>query len=126
MAMALHETPEHHLNKIRHWRNRPERDLSLGFMQDDFKRDVQKPFKQLAQMAEVWATLVPAQLQQRTRLESLSRGVLRVVVDSSSSLYELDRLMRQGLQRDIIVAHKGPAVRKIQLRVGPVLPREED
>lgn len=124
--MALPQSPDHHLNNLRQWRNRPERDLSLGFLNDDFKRDIQKPFKQLAQMAEVWATLVPAELQQRTRLESLSRGVLRVVVDSSSGLYELDRLMRQGLQRDIIVAHKGPAVRKIQLRVGPVLPREED
>lgn len=119
--MGLHETPDHHLKNLRHWRNRVERDLSLQFMQAEFKNEIQKPYKQLCQMTEVWTTLVPADLQAKTRLESLSRGVLRVIVDSSSSLYELDRLLRQGLEQQIIVAHKGPAVRKIQLRVGQVL-----
>lgn len=92
----------------------------MHFLQDDFKKEIQKPYKQLCQMTEVWTALVPADLLQRTRLESLSRGVLRVIVDSSSSLYELDRLLRQGLEREIITQHKGPAVRKIQLRVGQV------
>jgi hypothetical protein len=87
---------------------------------DDFKKNVQKPFKQLHAMAEVWSQLVPAHLVKKTRLVSLQRGVLQVMVDSSSTLYELDRLLRQGLQMQIIREHKGPAVSRIQLRIGPV------
>lgn len=123
--MAIPHSPDHHLKNLREWRNRKEADLSLHFLQNDFKHDIQKPYKQLCQMTEVWTRLVPAELLKQTRLESLSRGVLRVVVGSSSSLYELDRLLRQGLQKQIITEHKGPAVRKIQLRIGQVARPDE-
>jgi hypothetical protein len=50
-------------------------------------------------------------------LESLSRGVLRVGVDSSGHRYELDRLLRQGLEKQIITGHKGATLRRIKLHV---------
>lgn len=118
--MQRRQTPDDHLAHLRQWRNRPEADLSLHFLQESFKKDIQKPYKQLHAMAEVWGRLIPPALVRKTRLESLARGVLRVVVDSSSTLYDLDRLLRQGLEKEIITQHTGPAVRKIQLRVGPV------
>ena len=121
----LHETPDEHLGKLRHWRNRDEPDLSLHFMQSAFRKDIQKPYRQLGAMIEVWTRLLPPELASRTRLESLARGVLRVVVDSSSSFYELDRLLRQGLEQQIIREHKGPAVHKIHLRVGLVVEKRE-
>ena len=43
--------------------------------------------------------------------------MLRVAVDSSARLYELDRLLRSGLQKQLISQSKGPAVRRVQLRV---------
>lgn len=124
--MKPHQSPQSHLDKLRTYRNRPPADLSLGFMQAAFKKDIQKPYKQLAGMVKVWEQLVPQPLQPKTRLESLSHGVLRVIVDSSSTLYELDRLLRQGLQQAIIRAHQGPAMRRIQLRVGVVETHRQD
>ncbi len=106
------------LERLRQWRNPKEFDHSMAFLKGQFKREVEKPFKQLAAMAEVWPQLVPASLVEHTKLEAISRGVLRVIVDSSGALFELDRLLRGGLESQLITRHKGPAVRRIQLRVG--------
>jgi len=111
---------DRHEQRLRQFAARPrpaEPDLSLTFLRDTFKRDVEKPMKQLVQLAALWGQLVPPELASHTKLESLSRGVLRVAVDSSSRLYELDRLLRSGLQSQLISEHKGPAVRRVVLRV---------
>ncbi len=109
---------EAHLERLRQWRTRKDFDHSMSFLKAQFKRDVEKPFKQLAAMAELWPRLVPASLVGHTKLETISRGVLKVIVDSSGALFELDRLLRGGLEKQLITQHKGPAVRRIQLRVG--------
>jgi hypothetical protein len=100
-------------------RVKPPPDLSLHFMAGMFKREVERPYKQLRSLTALWSELLPPALLEHTRLEGLSHGVLRVAVASSSHLYELDRLLRQGLQRQLIQQHKGPAVRKVKLRVAP-------
>ena len=86
------------------------------------KNQIEKPYKQLATVIEAWQKLVPVELEGHTRLEGLSRGVLKVVVDSSPRLYQLDRLLRGGLEQSLITANRGPAFRKIQLRVGELEP----
>ncbi len=106
-----------HLKRLRGWRNRPEPDLSMDFLRQQFKKEIEKPHKQLAQAAELWQTLLPPALLEHTRLESLQRGILRVGVDSSSHLYELDGLLRQGLERQLITAHHAGPLRKVQLRL---------
>jgi len=108
------------MERLRTWRAFRERDVTLAFLTDTFKREVEKPFKQLEGLAELWAELVPDQLAAHTKLESLSRGVLRVVVDSAGRHYELDRLLREGLARELTKRHKGAALRQVKVRVGVV------
>ncbi len=115
--MARPDPANEHLKRLRGWRNRPERDVSMNFLRPLFKREVEKPHKQLADAAVLWQALVPAALVEHTRLESLQRGILRVGVDSSSHLYELDGLLRQGLERELIAAHRNGPLRKVQLRL---------
>jgi hypothetical protein len=114
---GMDDPAQQRLEMIRKWRTRPEPDLSLGFLGEFYKREVEKPAAQLADLAELWVELVPVEIVRHTRLESFSRGVMRVAVDSSVQLYELDRLLRSGLQTQLIQAHKGPALRRIQLKV---------
>ncbi|MCC6680335.1 MAG: DUF721 domain-containing protein [Phycisphaeraceae bacterium] len=92
-------------------------DLSLSFLRQTFKKEIDRPLKQLGELASIWDQLVPPELADHARLESLSRGVLRVAVDSSACLYELDRLLRSGLQTQLITRCKGPALRRVLLRV---------
>lgn len=107
------------LKRLRQWRTRPERDLSLKFLEDQFKRDIEKPYKQLGDLTTLWNKLVPEDLLEHTRLERLQRGVLHVGVDSSSHLYEMTHLLRGGLEQQLIQQHRGPALRRIKLHVNP-------
>ena len=107
------------LERLRQFKTRPEVDLSLKFMTRQFKQQVAKPFKQLGPLAELWLELVPAKLVEHTKLQSLSRGVLRVVVDSSSIHYELDRLLRRGLEQQLISRHTG-SLSRVRLQVGKI------
>jgi hypothetical protein len=118
--MPSRDPSDAYLDRLRQWRTRPDRDYSLDFFKKVFKREIEKPHKQLAALAELWQQLVPPELASHTRLDSLQRGVLKVSVDSSSCLYELDRMLRSGLENQLIVQHKGPALRRVQLRVAKI------
>lgn len=107
------------LQRLQGWRGRPNRESTLAFLSADFKRDVERPFKQLEDLAELWREVCPPELLSHTRLISLSRGILRVGVTSSNHLYELDRHLRGGLERLLITRHRGKAVRRVMLRVQP-------
>jgi hypothetical protein len=104
------------LELLRRFRVWPQRDLSLGFLTQQFKHQVKRPYRQLAGVSEAWEQLVPADLLMHTRLEGLSRGTLTVIVDSSARLYELDGLLRQGLQTRLIEACRGVSLRRVRLR----------
>jgi len=99
--------------------------VSLDFLSQQFKQEIDKPYRQLKSLTELWEELVPAELRAHCRLDSLSRGVLRVTVDSASCRYELDRLLREGLAKQLIVQHKGPAMRRVQVRVGTIEPEAD-
>ena len=102
---------------MRSLRVRPERDLSLGFLADQFQREVARPFKQLGDLVDLWNELLPGDVASGTRLESLQRGVLSVAVDSSARLYEVDRRLREGVEQQLITQHRGTALRRVKLRV---------
>ena len=109
------------LRARRQHRLRPEKDFSMSFVADQFKRDVARPFKQLGDLIELWNQLLPADVADGTRLESLQRGILTVAVDSSARMYEIDRRLREGLEQSLIKQHKGPAFRRVKLRVASEL-----
>lgn len=111
------DTHQERLRRLRQHRVWKEPDLSLGFLEKQFQRDVAKPHKQLGALSELWRDLVPDALVGHTRLDDLSRGILRVSVDSSAHLYELDRLLRSGLEKQLVRSHRGAAFRRIKLRV---------
>lgn len=106
------------ITRLRDWRVKPDRAQSLAdFLPTYFKASVERPHKQFVGLAEAWEANVPPALLGHTRLLSLTRGVLRVGVDSSARLYELDRLLRDGLERSIITSAKKSAVRQVRLEV---------
>jgi hypothetical protein len=87
-------------------------------MVDFFKQSVQKRQTKLAAIAECWGRLVPEMLSDHCSLESLHRGTLTVLVDSSSHLYELKQLLLAGLQDQLLLACRKAGLRKITLKPG--------
>lgn len=124
MVSMFRESAQTRLDRLRSYRNQPEQDLSLGFLKKQFKREVEKPYRQLGPLGTLWAELLPQELVAHSRLEGLSRGVLRVAVDSSAHLYELDSLLRNGLERELIRRHKGAVLRKVRLHVAAIDPAD--
>ncbi|MCC7408586.1 MAG: DUF721 domain-containing protein [Phycisphaeraceae bacterium] len=110
------------LDRLRRWRNIPDRDQSLAFLKDLFKRQVERPHRQLAAVIPLWQSLVPPDLQDHTQLLSFSRGILHVAVDSSSPLYELSNLLRHSLERQLITQCRSAPLRKIRLQLTPPPP----
>ncbi len=60
---------------------------------------------------------MPAEIVARTRLTALRGGVARVVVDSASTAYELDRMLRGGLEQQLRRRFRGTLVR-IRISIG--------
>lgn len=108
------------LQRLRQYRVASPPDLSLREVMKRTGRDLARNRKQLAAIAPVWEALVPPELLTCTRLESFSRGVLRVAVQSSSQLHRLDMLLRQGLSTQLITQCRGAALRRVQLKLLPL------
>jgi hypothetical protein len=86
----------------------------LGF----FKNSVQKRQSKLANIGECWSRLIPEPILEHCAIESFQAGTLKVLVDSSSHLYELKQLLLAGLQKQLLIACKSAGLRKIALKSG--------
>ena len=109
------------LERLRRVKARPEPDMSLAFLAQQFEHQVAKPFAQMGPITTLWQELVPPHLLAHTKLMGLSRGVLRVIVDSASVHYELDQRLRKGLEQQLIARHTG-SLSRIRLQVGEIDP----
>ena len=83
-----------------------------------FKHSVEKRQTRLSKISECWSQLIPETLLEHCCLESFHAGTLKVIVDSSSHLYELKQLLLSGLQQQLLIACKSAGLRKINLRRG--------
>ena len=83
-----------------------------------FKNSVQKRQTKLSVISDCFSRLIPEQLLEHCALEGFSAGTLKVIVDSSSHLYELKQLLLAGLQKQLLIACKSTGLRKITLKAG--------
>jgi len=117
--MAENDPDIERLERVRQAKRRDEPDLSLSSLGEQFEREVAKPFRQLGPLGELWRELLPAELVEHTKLQGVSRGELRVAVDSASYRYELDRLLRQGVEQELISRHSG-AISRVRVRIARI------
>ncbi len=108
-----------HLDRLRQWRGEGAEDLGLGFLTDMVKKRYTRDHGRLGEIAAAWQSVVPESLLSRTALEGLSRGVLTIRVADSATRYELDRLLRGGVEMQLKRACKAP-IRRLRVQVGPV------
>jgi hypothetical protein len=114
------DSQQKHLDNLRQWRNFKGRDVSMDFLDRWFQTEVGKPYKQMGNIGQAWAQLVPPELLAKSRLERFSRGTLTVTVDSSATLYALDRELRSGLQKEIAQASRPANLSRVKLVVGEI------
>jgi len=81
------------------------------------KHTLGKKVRQLSKLAVAWDDVLPATIREHTALDSFQRGVLTVLVDSSSHRYQLQTLLAAGLMKEISNRFSGP-LNKIRLVPG--------
>ncbi|MHC4294318.1 MAG: DciA family protein [Planctomycetota bacterium] len=81
------------------------------------KHTLAKRIKQISKLAEIWDEVVPEEISRHTALESFSRGVLSVLVDSAPHRFQLQTLLNAGLTRSIQEQFNG-AINRIRLVPG--------
>lgn len=104
------------IEQLRKWRARRQRDLSIDNTMAVFCRSLKKTNKQLGQIQEAWDELVPQQLQRVAVPLSFRGGILEVTVDGSPTAYQLNRLIRSGLLRQLQEKCSG-TLKKIRVRI---------
>jgi len=104
------------IERLRELRQRPQRDLSITGIVRSMSDTARKTQKRLGAIIELWEELLPPELAARTRIQHIRGGTLHVHVDSSATSYELDRLLREGLERELRSRYRGTLMR-VRLRV---------
>ena len=112
MAEALQR-----LERLRQRRARSETDPSIGGLVSGVAQRAERTQRRLGALTDVWEALLPGEVVARTRLTSLRGGVARVVVDSASTAYELDRMLRGGLEQQLRRRFRGTLMR-IRISIG--------
>jgi len=104
------------LERLRKWRTSREKDISIGSSIIELRKTLKKTNRQLTSILERWDKLVPEQLNQNATPTSLKSGVLSVTVSDSPTAYQLNRLIRSSLLRDLQQCSSG-TLRQIKVSV---------
>lgn len=104
------------LEQIRSWRARKDRDISINAPIQELRRNLKKSSKQLTQLIEAWDELVPPHIHRSANPVSFQAGVLEICADGSPTAYQLNRIIRAGLLRELQRRCSG-TLKQIRVRV---------
>lgn len=65
------------------------------------KRDIERSFRRTGGFGKLWSDIVPGELGAASTIQSYARGVLTVAVNDAAAMYEIDRLLRSGLEQQL-------------------------
>ena len=104
------------LQNVKQWKPKPTEKLGSELV--SFFKQMEKRQGRLGKIAEAWQALIEEGLCEHCSLESLHRGTLTVVVDSSAHLYQLKQVLLSGVEKKLVTACKSTGLRKIALKPG--------
>lgn len=104
------------LMRLRSLRTKPPRDQTITAIVSRTATELSQAQRRMGELVTLWEQLVPADLARQTSLISMSRGVLHVAVDSSSVMFQLDRVLRGGVTDSLRNAYRG-SLSRIKLRL---------
>ena len=105
------------IEKLRKHRVRGERDQSLSEFLGMTAAETRRKQTKLGRLIELWQELVPAPLVDRTAIAGFHGGVMTVEVDSASTAFHIDRLLRGGLLDELRRRFSATLV-KVRTRIG--------
>ncbi len=76
-------------------------DFEMGGVFAGMRREIERTYRRTGGFGKLWIELVPPELAATTNLQGYARGVLTVSVCDAAAKYELDRLLRSGLEQEL-------------------------
>jgi hypothetical protein len=110
-------SPLQRIERLRQHRAIKGKDVSITNLVAATAEDAAKTQKKMGELIALWEELIPPKLAAQSKFTGLRNGVLQVTAASSSVMYEIDRLLRQGIEEQIRSRHRG-SLSRIKLRVG--------
>ena len=104
------------IENLQKWRSVRKREMRIDSVMHTFCRSLKKTNKQLSQIQQAWNELVPEHLCQVAIPFSFKGGVLEVTVDGSPTAYQVNRLVRSGLLRQLQEKCSG-TLRRVRVRI---------
>ncbi len=89
------------IEQLQKWRCARKRELRIDSVMNSFCRSLKKTNKQLSQIQAAWEELLPEAMRRVSFPISFRNGILVVSVDGSPTAYQLNRLIRSGLLRQL-------------------------
>ena len=99
------------IEKLQGWRGRRAAELSIEPMIARLQDQAGESQRRLGDLITLWSALLPPELVERTVITSVRSGVMRVTVDSAATAFEIDRLLRSGLEGDLRRGFRGTLTR---------------
>ena len=109
------------IEQLRKHKQRRERDLSIAPLVGAMGDDARRTQRRLGALIDLWSQLVPGELERHSRVVGVRGGIVQIQCDSASTKYELDRLLRQGLEHELRRRYPS-TLTKIRLSIGAVEP----
>lgn len=105
------------IERLRGYRGRRQRDLSISRQVAHLRHEADRVQRKLGALIDLWDATVPRHILPHTVLTGYRGGTLTVTVNSSSTAYELDRLLREGLLAELRQGFRGTLTR-VRVRIG--------
>jgi hypothetical protein len=103
------------------WRGRRGGESAIAEFVSRVAEDMRRAHRRLGNLADLWHQLLPPEIVQCTALTGKRGGVLHVAADSAAVAFQLDRLLREGIESELRKRYGGTLVR-IRIRVEPIDP----
>ncbi len=107
------------IKQLQEWRGRKPRDLSIAAVLGAAVDDAAKSHRKLGELIELWRELLPEEVAAQTVLTGIRNGVLHVKVSSSATMFEVDRLLRGGVEAELRRRFRG-SLSRVKTRIGPL------
>ena len=104
------------LDRMRPFRERHERDVGLDRVIQALERELRDQHNAVGDIIDVWNEVAPPALRDIAVSAGVSPGTLTIAVATSGASYELSRVLRDGLERDLM--KRLPArVKRIRVKI---------
>ena len=107
------------IERLRRHRVRRPRHSELGHVLTAIRREATRQQKRRGGLDEVWEEIAPQALRDRTRVDSVRSGIVRLVVADPSTRYEVDAFLRGGGMQEIRLRAEQP-IRQVRCEIAPL------